>query len=141
MAGLEKEMKMLRQRAGAAFSMSCRAIYENKRIRLRTKLKMYVAMVLSCLLYACATWPTTQAQIAQLETTQMRCLRRIFGLRWYNKISYIQMLAQAKQVGVEILPVEVYISERRLRYLGHMECMGVQRLPYQVLHGEVLGGK
>lgn len=40
-----------------------------------------------------------------------------------------------------ILPVEAIIRARRLLYVGHVERMGSHRLPYRLLHGEVVGGR
>jgi hypothetical protein len=51
------------------------------------------------------------------------------------------MLKQTARYKAEILPVEAVVRERRLLYLGHVERMGASRLPYRVLHGEVVGGK
>ncbi len=35
------------------------------------------------------------------------------------------------------MPLEIEIGSARLRYLGHIEGMGMQRLPYIVLHGNI----
>jgi hypothetical protein len=65
----------------------------------------------------------------------------MMGLRWDDYVSYNDMLDRAKKYGgVEILPMEAYVRESRLRFLGHIERMPSYRLPYRMLHGEVGGG-
>jgi hypothetical protein len=140
-AGIEKELNIRRQRTAAALSMNSKAVFENPNIRLRTKILMYKTTGQTSLLYGCACWTTTQQQFAKLESVQIQHLRRCMGLRWHDRVSYIEMLAQTARYKAAVLPVEAIVRERRLLYLGHVERMGPKRVPYQVLHGEVVGGK
>jgi hypothetical protein len=139
--GMDKELNTRRQKTAAALSMHSKAVFENKRIRLRTKVLMYLTTGQTTLLYGCACWVTTQKQFQKLESVQIQHLRRCLGLKWHDRVSYLQMLKQTARYKAEILPVEAVVRERRLLYLGHVERMGASRLPYRVLHGEVVGGK
>ena len=76
----------------------------------------------------------------RLEAFQQDCLRRIFGIKWYDKISRVQVIQIVNSYGVSVLPVEVYIRERRLRYLGHIERSGPGRLIYILLHSQAENG-
>jgi len=140
-AGMETELNVRRQRTAAALSMKSKAIFENSRIRLRTKVLMYQTIGQTTLLYGCAGWATTQQQIDKLESVQIQHLRRCLGFKWFHRVPYLEMLDQVARYGAEINPVEAYIRTRRLLYLGHVERMGPSRLPYRILHGEVVGGR
>jgi hypothetical protein len=41
---------------------------------------------------------------------------------------------------VQILPLEIEIRRARLRYIGHVERIAMDRLPYIALHGNIAGG-
>jgi hypothetical protein len=140
-AGMDKELASRRQRTEAALSSKSQAVFMNKRIRLRTKLLTYLSFGKTCLLYGSSCWTTRKDQFKQLESVQIQNLRQMMGLRWDDYVSYTDMLDRAKKYGgVELLPIEAYVRESRLRFLGHIERMTPYRLPYRVLHGEVGGG-
>jgi hypothetical protein len=140
-AGLDTELNIRRQRTAAVLSMKSKAVFENSKIRLRTKVLMYQTIGQTTLLYGCAGWATTQQQIEKLESVQIQHLRRCLGFKWYHRVSYLEMLDQVARYDAEIDPVEVVIRTRRLLYLGHVERMGPGRLPYRLLHGQVNGGR
>ena len=64
-------------------------MFTNKKVRLKTKLRMYVALILSILLYGCQTWAITTTDMKRFEVLQQNCLRRILGIKWYDKISRV----------------------------------------------------
>ncbi len=76
---------------------------------------MYVALILSTLLYGCQTWAITTTNMKHLEVLQQNCQRHILGIKWYDKISRVQAIQIANSYGVLLRPVEVIIRERRLR--------------------------
>lgn len=140
-AGVTTEINIRIQRAKAALSMKSKAVFDNSKIRLRTKILMYQTIIgQTTLLDGCATWATTKEQIARLESVQIQCLRKCLGFQKYHHVSYIEMLDQTKRYNAELLPVEAVIRRRRLLFLGHVERMDVSRLPYRVLHGELSRG-
>jgi hypothetical protein len=141
LAGIDMELNIRRQRTAAALSKNSKAVFENPKIRLRTKILMYKTTGQTSLLYGCACWTTTQQQFAKLESVQIQHLRRCMGFRWNDRVTYLEMLAQTAKYKAEVLPVEAVVRERRLLFVGRVERMGPTRVPYQILHGEVVGGK
>ncbi|CAH1266413.1 Hypp3363 [Branchiostoma lanceolatum] len=65
----------------------------------------------------------------------MRCLRRILGLSWKDKIPNSVILQQAK-----IQSIYSILSQRRLRWLGHVRRMEDGRIPKDVLYGQLAIG-
>jgi len=52
-------------------------LWDEHGIRLDTKISVYVAVVLTILLYGCETWTLYRYNIRKLDQFNMRCLRRI----------------------------------------------------------------
>ncbi|KAK4328590.1 hypothetical protein Pmani_001066 [Petrolisthes manimaculis] len=66
----------------------------------------------------------------------VRNLRRILGIRWQDKITNTVVLKRAKIPSLHML-----LSQRRLRWLGHVHRMQDGRIPKDILYGEIAAGK
>ena len=98
---------------------------------------MYIAVVLSPLLYGSELWTLKAADVRQLTTFHRQCIRVIVGVtrRWqWDDYITSEQLATALRVSPDI---GSYIQERRLRWLGHVGRMDDCRLPKGVLFGEL----
>ena len=71
----------------------------------------------------------------RLNTFHMRCLRRILGIKWQDRVSNSDILTRAG-----ILSIYSFLSQRRLRWLGHVRRMGDGRIPKDVLYGQLTSG-
>ena len=67
---------------------------------------------------------------------QQSCLRRILRIKWSDKISREGVLKIA-----QVPPIQVWLREQRLRYLGHVQRSGDTRMTFQVLHSQAERGK
>ncbi|XP_076059470.1 uncharacterized protein LOC143036099 [Oratosquilla oratoria] len=65
----------------------------------------------------------------------MRCLRRILGISWQDRVSNKNVLTQAGMASMFAL-----LSQRQLRWLGHVSRMDDGRIPKNVLNGELATG-
>ncbi|KAI8482689.1 hypothetical protein Bbelb_395690 [Branchiostoma belcheri] len=65
----------------------------------------------------------------------MRCLRRILGISWQDRVPNKDVLALAGMTSMYAL-----LSQRRLRWLGHVSRMDDGRIPKDVLYGELATG-
>ena len=66
----------------------------------------------------------------------MRCLRRILGISWEDKVPNTEVLSRAN------LPTMFTLfRQRRLRWLGHVHRMDDGRIPKDLLYGELAAGK
>ena len=94
------------------------------------KLKVYHAVVIPSLLYACETWTyVDRRHIGLLDNFHLSCLRRILRIKWQDKITNVEVLRRANTVGME-----AFLMKAKLRWMGHVVRMGNNRLPKQVLY-------
>ena len=77
-------------KASAAFGRLRNRLWDEHGIRLDTKISMYVAVVLTILLYGCETWTLYRHNIRELDQFHMRCLRRIAHIHWKDKVPNIK---------------------------------------------------
>ena len=98
-------------------------------------MKVYKACVLSTLLYASEAWSTYAAQEKKLNSFHLRCLRRILGIRWQDRVPNTDVLERAGLPSIFTL-----LSQRRLRWLGHVRRMDDGRIPKDLLYGELASG-
>ena len=82
-----------------------------------TKLRVYQAMVLSVglLIYAAETWTPLAADVKVLEAFHMKCRRQILGIRWFDFVSNIDVLARTG-----LTPLSVILAARRISVFGHI---------------------
>ena len=111
-------------------------VWENPKLTIKTKIAVYNACVVSTLLYGSETWTTYARQERRLNSFHMRCLRRILGISWEEKVPNTEVLSRANLPTMFTL-----LRQRRLRWLGHVHRMDDGRIPKDILYGELAAGK
>ena len=99
-------------------------------------LKVYKAVVLPTLLYACETWTVYQRHAKRLNRFHLRCLRKLLKIKWQDKIPNIEVL---KKAGMQSMHTDLKLAQ--LRWSVHVIRMPDERLPKKVLYGELQEGK
>jgi hypothetical protein len=130
------EIKIRIQRMAMSFNKLSRRLFFNKNISLKVKLLMFEVFVLSAGLYGCATWNTSAEDIRNLEVWQQRSIRKMLNIKWFQHISFLDIVNLAAQYDYKILPIECRIRQSRLKYFGHVSRMDDSRLPKILLHAE-----
>ena len=102
----------------------------------KAKVAVYNACIVSTLLYGSETWTTYARQERRLNSFHMRCLRRILGISWEDKVPNTEVLSRANLPTMFTL-----LRQRRLRWLGHVHRMDDGRIPKDLLYGELAAGK
>ena len=90
---------------------------------------------LSTLLYSSEAWTTYTRQEKKLNSFHLRCLRRILDISWQDKITNTEVLERASSFSMYTL-----LSQRRLRWLGHVHRMANGCIPKDMLYGELVTG-
>nr|KAG5696758.1 hypothetical protein BaRGS_013567 [Batillaria attramentaria] len=90
-------------------------ICASKVISTRTKLRIFNSNVKSVLLYGCETWRTTKTVQQKIQTFLNTCLRRIFNIRWPEKIRNEELRERAGQE-----PLAKQILRRKLKALFYL---------------------
>ena len=123
-----------------AFEKLSKSVFENPRLKLSERLRLFRVFVISSGTFGCETWNLTKVEMRKLETEYFRLLKRIFGYKWYHKKSYTTILEECKLVGVTLIPLEAHIRKQRLSYFGHIMRMDQRRLPKIILFAELEAG-
>uniref|UniRef100_W5LZ84 Reverse transcriptase domain-containing protein n=1 Tax=Lepisosteus oculatus TaxID=7918 RepID=W5LZ84_LEPOC len=89
--------------------------WECTSISLNTKLKVYQAIVLPMLLYACKRWTIYSRHVRQLNHVHMTCLRKVLKIRWHDKIPDTRVWTGTGQHNIHTL-----LQKTRARWAGHV---------------------
>ena len=135
-ANIDAETNNRISKASSAFGRLREKVWERRGISLKTKLKVYHAVVLTTLLYGCETWTVYRRHEKQINHFHLRCLRNILHIRWQDKVPDTEVLKQAD------IPSAITIMRKaQLRWAGHVSRMPDNRIPKQLLYGELCCGK
>ncbi|XP_038062349.1 uncharacterized protein LOC119732818 [Patiria miniata] len=132
---LDAELSTRLARAATVMARLAKRVWSNKNLTVRTKLQVYQACVISTLLYSSEAWTTYTRQEKRLNSFHLRCLRRILGIKWQDKVPNTEVLERAHSTSMFAM-----LSQRRLRWLGHVHRMDSGRLPRAILYGELSSG-
>ena len=89
-------------------------------------------LVLSPLLYGSKLWTTYARQERRLNRFHLRCLRGLLHIRWQDRVTNTEVLERAGSLSMLSL-----LIQRRLQWLGHAHRMEPDRLPREILYGEL----
>lgn len=134
-ASLDVEISSRIAKAAGVMAKLNKRVWINDLLSERTKLQVYRSCVLSTLLYGSESWPTYARQEKRLNGFHLRCLRRLLQIKWQDRVSNTNVLQRADMPSIPTL-----LIQRRLRWLGHVHRMEPDRLPRQVLYGELWEG-
>ena len=89
-------------------------VWTSKEISTETKMRIFNTNVQSVLFYGCEKWKTTAKVQRRLQTFLNTCLRRIFGIRWFDRERNEVLWERAGQE-----PVSKQILQRKWSWIGH----------------------
>ena len=112
--GTEEDIKRRITLARGAF-IKLNKLWNSGNLRIKTKLRLFNSNVMSVLLYSADTWMMTEGSAKKIDTFQRKCLRRIFKIRWPEKISNEDLYRKAHST-----PVSCIIKSRRWKLIGHV---------------------
>ncbi|KAI8516668.1 hypothetical protein Bbelb_052490 [Branchiostoma belcheri] len=121
--------------ACAAYGNLRERVFDNASLKTVTKLQVYKAAILPTLLYGCEAWVTYRRHLKTLEQFHQRSLRRILNISWTDYRTNTSVLAEAGSWSIEAL-----VMRSQLRWSGHCVRMPDNRLPKQILYGQLEQG-
>jgi len=133
---LDQEINSRICKASQALGRLRTRVLEQHNIQRSTKLAIYNTVVLTSLLYGCETWTLYRKHIKLLERFHTRSLRTILGIRWQDKVTNLEVLDRGRSTSIEAM-----ILKTQLRWTGHVIRMAPDRIPRQLLYGELSEGK
>ena len=132
---MDEEIHTRMSNASISFGRLKTKVWYNKDLSFKTKCTVYRAIVLSSLLYGAETWPVYRIVSHKFNTYMMRHLRQILNVKWWDFISNKEILAQANLHSMYEL-----LSQKNLRWAGHVHRMDNTRLPKQILYSQLKEG-
>ena len=132
---LDKEIAYRISKGSQALGRLRNRLLNHHNVALDTKLKVYRAVVLSSLLYGCETWTVYRRQLKQLERFHQRALRSILGIRWQDRATNTEVFKRTNCISIEAM-----LLKSCLCWTGHVIRMEDQRIPKQLLFGELEQG-
>ena len=122
-------------KANSAFKRLNR-IWKSREITLKSKLMLYTTLVTPIAMYASETWKMTEGTAHKLDVFHQRCLRKIMGISWKDRVTNEEVLQRSNQIKLSIK-----VKDRRLRILGHTLRMPDRRHPRRSLEWTPNGGR
>ena len=133
---LDKEIICRISKTSRSFGPLQSRVWRARGISSKTKIAVYRAIVLPSLLYGCETWTCYRLHLRQLDQFHLRCLRKILGISWEERLTNQDVLRRANLTGIEAM-----IIAAQLRWSGHVMSMHDNRIPKQIFCSELVAGK
>ena len=104
---------------------------------IKTQIKTYRTVILPVVLYGCETWSLTLREERRLRVFENRVLRGVFGPKWDEVTGELRKLHN-EELSDRYCSHNIIqeIKSRRMRWAGHIACMGERRGVYRVLVGK-----
>ena len=120
----------VRVRCGKASDVfeKMRPVWSSKKIRLGTKIRLYKAIVVPTALYASETWRKPKAIARKVDAFQQRCLRRILGITYRDRVKNEEIMRRTGQRRLQDV-----VAGRRSQFWGHVVRMDANRIPRSAL--------
>ena len=117
------------QKAQTVFASLRKPLWNRREVSVRTKVRIYMALVRTVLLYGCETWSVKLQHENTLKVFEHTCLRRILRIQLRDRISSADL---RRMCNIQ-RDVALTIKERRLKWLGHVLRKPPEYLPRQIL--------
>ena len=113
--GCTSEIQSRIASATGVFTQLNHSLWNQKNVRLKTRIRIYQALVRSVLLYGCETWTMKASDIQALNVFDHSCLRRIIGTKLRDRVSNVEL----RKICYQRSDLATIIKQRRLRWFGH----------------------
>jgi hypothetical protein len=108
-----------------------------RRLSGNVKVKIYKTIILPVVLYGCETWSLTLREEHRLRVFENGILRRIFGPKRDEVTGEWRKLHNEELHNLYLSPDIIrQVKSGRMRWTGHVACMGEERKMYKVLVGK-----
>ena len=135
-ASLDDEIINRVAKATSSFGKLRQRLWNDRGISLRTKVLVYKAVVLTSLLYGSESWAVYRHHIQKLNVFHKNCLRTICGVTLKNPMSNADLFTFCGIGGIEC-----FLMQSQLRWAGHVLRMEGDRIPKQLMYGELNSGQ
>ena len=118
--------------AGKAFGALRGCVFTSTHINLAAKRTVYEVLILAILLNGAESWSVTEVMRRRLRVFHARCVRAMCRVsRKHTWEHHISTATLERRLGID--SIDMYLSRRQLRWLGHIRRMEYDRLPRRML--------
>jgi hypothetical protein len=128
-----------RLNSGNAFYHSVQNLLSSHLTSKNLKIKIYKTVILPVVLYGCKTWSLTLREEHRLRVFEKRVLRKIFGPKREKDRSWRKLHNEEIHSLYSSPNIIMVIKSRRMKWAGHVACIGEGRSVYRVLVGRPKG--
>jgi hypothetical protein len=100
---------------GAVYAKSLVGRSAHPRPTAKEKSHFFNLIVVTNGIYGCDTWNLTRKQIHDLESIQLRLLKKVCGVRAGSRASYQDVMKIAERAGCPVVPLGCTIAKLQLR--------------------------
>ena len=112
-----------------------KVVWSKRHISREAKVGMYEGIIKPSLLYGCKVWSLKLHERKRIEAVEMNCLRNICGIRRIDRVSNAEI---RRRCGKNV-SLGQRIDQGVLRWFGHVERMGNERMAKRVYEFDVRG--
>ena len=116
-----------------------KTIWNDRHISLSSRIRLMRSLVISVLLYASETWTLTTDILRKLQTTEMRCFRKLLGISYRDHITNDAVRDRIRQAIGPYDDILTTVKKRKLKWFGHVSRSS--GLAKTILQGTVQGGR
>ena len=94
-SSLDEELGIRIGKAAAYFGRHSKRAWNSKILTIKTKIRIYEACIMSTFPYGSDTRTLYSGKEKRLNVLHLRCLRKIMGVSWQDKVTNIEVLVRA----------------------------------------------
>ena len=113
--GDAEDVKRRSQLASAALNKHSKLWAGKKKIKNKTKLRIYKTLVKPILTYNCSSWGLNKSEEDRLDAFHRKQLKRVLGIKYPTKISNKKLYKKTNEI-----PISKISKKGRWRLLGHI---------------------
>ncbi|XP_068206309.1 uncharacterized protein [Palaemon carinicauda] len=98
---IDEEIVAWINQGSASFGRLRSRVFLNHHLKTEAKVAVYRAVCMSTLLYGAESWAAYHRHVKQLEAFHIRCLQRILGLIWQDKVPHSEILHHSNLLSIE----------------------------------------
>jgi hypothetical protein len=131
---IEEEINTRMLNAGKLYHAINKGFLGKKEIIQKTKMEIYSSTYIPRLLYRSESWVITEKQKQNIQTAEMKYLRRVIGKTRRDKIRN-EMI----KMNLGTQPLQNIIEQAQLRWSGHLNRMDEERVTKQIWEARTEG--
>ena len=123
----ERDLDERVKKANQAFKQLWKGLWKRRDIRLKTKIRVYKALIEPIALYGAEAWTLSAKAKEKLDRFDRECMRTILGVKWHEKVLDDEMRTRTKTE-----PLSERAANRVIRWAGHVWRMNEDSLVRRV---------